>query len=107
MIMRSVRLVTIVASSATAIVLLSAASGGSELAVPVMLVATLVLGGIGYGVTKNKADAAHARLDQMEVKMDKRFELLDEKLEDISDTLTELRILVARLAPKDASGDSR
>lgn len=105
--MRPVRLVTIVAGSATAILLLSAASGGTELAVPVMLVATLVLGGIGYGVTKNKADAAHARLDQMQVTMDKRGELLDEKLDGISHTLTELRILVARLAAKDASGDSR
>jgi hypothetical protein len=89
------------ASLASLIVLLLAgASGGGEVAVPVMLVTTLVLGGIGYGVTKQKADAAHARIDRQEkasVDMEKR---LDTKLDAMGETLTDLRVLIAERLPK-------
>ena len=105
--MRHARPIAIVVGCSTAILALSGASNGSELTVPVMLVATLVLGGIGYGMTKNKADAAHARIDQMQLAIDSRGQALDQKLEDIADTLTELRILVARIAPKETGGGSR
>jgi len=95
----------LVAASLLGILLLSAMAGDSALVIPVMLVCTLVLGGVGYGATKQKADAAHARLDRLEVTVGERFAVQGHKLDDILTAVSDLRVLLAARAHTQRSGD--
>jgi uncharacterized protein HemX len=100
----------LVCGAALAILLLSAMSGTSEtqLVLPVMLVCTLVLGGVGYGITKQKADAAHARLDRLDTTVSRQFHETNEKLDELRDMLAEIRVAVAsKNIPTKRPGGSR
>lgn len=87
--------VGLLAGIVLAVLLLSGMSGDGQVVVPVMLVCTLVLGGVGYGITKQKADAAHARLDRHEAAVTNQFEISNQKLDELRDLLTDLRLDIA------------
>lgn len=87
--------VALVCGAALAIVLLTAMSGTGEILLPAMLVCSLVLGGVGYGVTAQKAHAAHERADRHEAAVAKLFANQDTKLDEMSKMLTEIRVLIA------------
>lgn len=82
------------------VLFLTGASGDGDLVIPVMLVASLVLGGVGYGVTKNKADAAHARLDRHETRTEKMEERLDRDIDEIKTGVNALRVLIEQRIPR-------
>lgn len=64
-----------------AVLTLTAATG--EFAVPAALVATLVAGGIGYGITKNKADTAHERVTALDTRVSAQLASMDAKLDTL------------------------
>lgn len=98
--------------------LMQAAGGVSgEVLIPVSVVAGLVAGAVGYGALRQTAKAAHRRLDEHDKKfeadaasidrrfdahersLDRRFAELNGNLSRVTDTLGDLRVLVARIAP--------
>jgi hypothetical protein len=70
------------------------AAGGQvgEVALPIGIVITLVLGGMGYGITKQKVDAAHRRLDEQSARTERFETKIDTKLDTIEKLITDLRI---------------
>jgi hypothetical protein len=86
----------IMAAAALAILLLSAFRGAEgEIVMPVAFMISVALFGMGLGVTKNKADAAHARLDRHEKTVADVFAKQDHKLDEMHETLTEIRVMIA------------
>jgi hypothetical protein len=73
------RFVVIVAG----VMVLVAASGPSDVLVPMGLVFSLVLGGIGYGRTKNQADSAHTRIDALDTRVTKSLTDVEAKLDQV------------------------
>ncbi len=65
------------------VLVLAGAAGPSDILVPVGLVLSLVLGGIGFGVTKNKADSAHDRIDALDTRVTATLAGLDTKLDTV------------------------
>lgn len=65
------------------VLVLAGAAGPSDILVPLGLVLSLVLGGIGFGVTKNKADSAHDRVDELNTRVRQTLTELDAKLNTV------------------------
>jgi hypothetical protein len=87
---RSERLILI----GIAAVFISAASGDPT--VPVMLAITIAGAAVGFGITKQKADSAHERLDGVA----EEFQSLNKSLSGMSETLGRIDERVKALQEK-------
>lgn len=94
------RALGIIAIAILVVGILSAAAGDTQLVVPAMLVASLIAGGVGYGITKQKADAAHARLDRHETRTEKMEERLNRDVDEIKTGVNALRVLIEKRIPR-------
>ncbi|MHB1297302.1 MAG: hypothetical protein ACYC0B_02135 [Gemmatimonadaceae bacterium] len=80
-----------------AIVTLTAAAGDApSYVIPVTAVATIFMFGVAYSDIRNKASAAHRRLDEKNAADTKRDERLDTTLGRMSEQITNLRLDLAK-----------
>lgn len=75
--------------------LLTAQSG--EFAIPAAIVGTLIAGGIGYGVVKQKADDAHHRITAHEERVTAAFERLTQTSDRLGEKLDRVSVMVERI----------
>ena len=55
----------------------------SDLLLPIGMVTTLVVAGIGYGITKNRVDSAHERIDALDKRVWATLATLEVKLDRV------------------------
>ena len=55
----------------------------SDLLIPIGMVTTLVVAGIGYGITKNRVDSAHERIDALDKRVSATLATLEVKLDRV------------------------
>jgi hypothetical protein len=55
----------------------------SDLLLPIGMVTTLVVAGIGYGITKNRVDSAHERIDALDKRVSATLATLEVKLDRV------------------------
>ena len=55
----------------------------SDLLFPIGMVTTLVVAGIGYGITKNRVDSAHERIDALDKRVSATLATLEVKLDRV------------------------
>ena len=60
----------------------------SEVIIPMSVLATIILASVGYGITKNRVDTAHDRIDALDDRVTKALSALEHKL-DLVIRLTE------------------
>lgn len=55
----------------------------SEFVIPIGVLVSIVLGSIGYGITKNKVDTAHDRIDALDDRVTKALSALEMKVDTV------------------------
>ncbi len=55
----------------------------SEFVIPIGVLVSIVLGSIGYGITKNKVDTAHDRIDALDDRVTKSLSALEMKVDTV------------------------
>lgn len=55
----------------------------SDLLLPIGMVTTLVVAGIGYGITKNRVDSAHERIDALDKRVSATLATLEVKVDRV------------------------
>lgn len=55
----------------------------SEVIIPMSVLATVILASVGYGVTKNRVDTAHDRIDALDNRFSKALEAMETKLDTV------------------------
>jgi hypothetical protein len=55
----------------------------SEFVIPISVLASIILASIGYGVTKNKVDMAHDRIDALDRRVTNTLAALEVKLDTV------------------------
>jgi hypothetical protein len=55
----------------------------SELVIPMSVLATIILASVGYGVTKNRVDTAHDRIDALDKRVSNTLAGLEMKLDTV------------------------
>lgn len=70
-----------------------------EIVLPIGMAGTLVVGGAAYGITKQKVDSAHRRIDELALHRLEHTKAMDRKLDRIEKTLTDLSVALARISP--------
>ena len=54
-----------------------------EFLLPIGVVITMVLGGVAYGITKNRVDSAHDRIDALDRRVSATLATLEVKLDTV------------------------
>ena len=55
----------------------------SEVIIPMSVLATVILASVGYGVTKNRVDSAHDRIDALDQRVTNTLAGLEVKLDTV------------------------
>ena len=55
----------------------------SDFVIPIGVLVSIVLGSIGYGITKNKVDMAHDRIDALDRRVTNTLAALEVKLDTV------------------------
>ena len=55
----------------------------SEFVIPIGVLATIILGSVGYGITKNRVDTAHDRIDALDRRVTNTLAALEIKLDTV------------------------
>jgi hypothetical protein len=55
----------------------------TDLLIPVGVVASMVLGGVAYGITKNRVDSAHDRIEALDRRVSATLATLEVKLDTV------------------------
>lgn len=71
----------------------------NDIVMPVGLAVTLVTGGIAYGVTKQKVDSAHRRIDELVKEKHEHSKAMERKLDRIEKGLLDLTVAIAKISP--------
>jgi hypothetical protein len=55
----------------------------SEFVIPISVLASIILGSVGYGITKNRVDTAHDRIDALDRRVTNTLAALEIKLDTV------------------------
>lgn len=67
---------------------------------PTIGLGAILLGAVGYGEVRSSVRQAHRRLNEMDQKLADNSEKTQEKLEDISQAIADLRVYIEQRLPK-------